>query len=286
MHPTAGYHDQATAKAHPFEIVKQSRDAYYAGVHFQTIQFQAAQAVIERLLAGAQKGEDAKSRVLRLQSRHQLFSQVYAIVKAYTERRVRFHGLDPRELGLERYFRPLVQRIADNIEPDTSAGEPPVLPVLNRYRPVSSTSGVDFFTTRPVKPVTRSHVNAVVMDSGWEGQAADILDACAAVECFARNDHMGLVIQYGYLDVDHDYTPDFVVRLTNGLQVVLEIKGYMFDADDRVNEKNQAATKWVAAVNNLGDFGRWDFLICHKVEQLPARLEALAKREIPVSLKA
>jgi type III restriction enzyme len=171
-------------------------------------QFQAAQAVIERLLAGAQRGEDAKSRVVRLQSRHQLFPQVYAIVKAYTERRVRFHGLDPRELGLERYFRPLVQRIADNIEPDTSAGEPPVLPVLNRYRPVSSTSGVDFFTTRPVKPVTRSHVNAVVMDSGWEGQAADILDACAAVECFARNDHMGLVIQYGYLDVDHDYTPD------------------------------------------------------------------------------
>jgi type III restriction enzyme len=238
MHPTAGYHDQATAKAHPFEIVKQSRDAYYAGVHFQTIQFQAAQAVIERLLAGAQKGEDAKSRVLRLQSRHQLFPQVYAIVKAYTERRVRFHAL------------------------------------------------VDFFTTRPLKPVTRSHVNAVVMDSGWEGQAADMLDACSAVECFARNDHMGLVSQYGYLDVDHDYTPDFVVRLTNSLQVVLEIKGYMFDADDRVNEKNQAATKWVAAVNNLGDFGTWDFLICHKVEQLPARLEALAKREILVSLKA
>ena len=77
------------------------------------------------------------------------------------------------------------------------------------------------------------------MDSGWEGQAADILDAWSVVECFARNDHMGLVIQYGYLDVDHDYTPDFVVRLTNGLQVVLEIKGYMFDADDRVNEKNQ-----------------------------------------------
>ena len=81
---------------------------------------------IERLLAGAAaSGTDAKVRVLRLQSRHQLFPQVYAIVKAYTERRVRFHGLDRRELGLERYFRPLVQRIADNIEPDTSAGEPP-----------------------------------------------------------------------------------------------------------------------------------------------------------------
>jgi len=280
MHPTAGYHDHATAKAHPFEIVKQSRDTYYAGVHFQTIQFQAAQAVIERLLAGAEKGQDAKARVLRLQSRHQLFPQVYSIVKAYTEQRIRFHGLDPREVGLERYFRPLVQRIADNIEPDTSAGEAPVLPVLNRYRPVSSTSGVDFFTTRPVKAVTRSHVNAVVMDSGWEGHAADILDACAAVECFARNDHMGLVIQYGYLDVDHDYTPDFVVRLTNALQVVVEVKGYMFDADDRVNEKNQAAKKWVAAVNNLGDFGTWEFLICHKVEQLPARLEELAKRAV------
>ncbi len=44
------------------------------------------------------------------------------------------------------------------------------------------------------------------------------------------------------------------------------------------NEKNQAAKKWAAAVNNLGDFGTWEFLICHKVEQLPARLEELAKR--------
>jgi hypothetical protein len=60
----------------------------------------------------------------------------------------------------------------------------------------------------------------------------------------------------------------------------------VFDADDRVNEKNQAAKKWVAAVNNPGDFGTWDSLICHKVEQLPARLEELAKREILVSLKA
>jgi type III restriction enzyme len=77
-----------------------------------------------------------------------------------------------------------------------------------------------------------------------------------------------------------NFTPDFVVRLNSGLQVVLEVKGYMFEADDRLNEKNQAAKKWVAAVNNLGDFGTWEFLICHKVEWLPARLEELAKRTI------
>lgn len=33
-----------------------------------------------------------------------------------------------------------------------------------------------------------------------------------------------------------------------------------------------AAKKWVAAANNLGDFGTREFLICHTVEQLPARL--------------
>ena len=37
---------------------------------------------------------------------------------------------------------------------------------------------------------------------------------------------------------------------------------------DRVNAKNAAAKKWVAAVNNSGRFGEWAFEICRSVEAL------------------
>ncbi len=42
----------------------------------------------------------------------------------------------------------IVERLRDAIHPDASAGEPPLLPILNRYRPVGKTSSVDFPTTR------------------------------------------------------------------------------------------------------------------------------------------
>ncbi len=70
------------------------------------------------------------------------------------------------------------------------------------------------------------------------------------------------------MGVDHDYEPDFIVRLTNGLTVVLEIKGYEVHNPEQVNSKHEAAKKWVRAVNNLGDFGKWDFLVCRDLNDL------------------
>jgi len=212
---------------------------------------------------------------MRLQSRHQLFPQVLAFVTEYVRKKVNLNGVDRRELGLEKYMRLVVERVRDAIYPDDTSGETPLLPILNRYRPAGTTSNVDFPTTRPVTPVDKSHINFVVQHSNWEAEAAQLLDASDIVQCFARNDHLGLLVPYEYLDLDYSYEPDFIVRLINEIHVVLEIKGYEVHNPEQINQKHNAAKKWCNAVNNLGDFGRWDFLVCRDLDLLIPRLNDL-----------
>ena len=80
---------------------------------------------------------------------------------------------------------------------------------------------------------------------------------------------------YDLYGLSHSYEPDFLVRLINDLTVVLEIKGYEVHEMEKTQHKHNAARRWVDAVNNLGDFGRWDFLVCRDVPTLPAALEKL-----------
>jgi type III restriction enzyme len=276
LQSTAGYMDSHHAGAVPFAFVKQDRDSYYSQVHFQSILFQITQMVVDDLLAPTIAGSGKKERVFRLRSRHQLFPQVFAIVQAFVRRKVDFNGVDPRELGLEKYTRLAVERVRDAIHPDDSAGEPPLLPILNRYRPVGSTSGVDFISTRTAVKTTKSHINSVVLHSGWEADAARLLDACDLVKWHARNDHLGLVIPYEFMGVSHDYEPDFLVRLINDVVLLLEIKGYEVHNPEQTNSKHNAARRWVMAVNNLGEFGRWDFLVCRDLDRLLPSLATLA----------
>jgi hypothetical protein len=70
-----------------------------------------------------------------------------------------------------------------------------------------------------------SHINQVVADTlQWEQSAAFHLEALALrglIKCYAKNDHLGLTIQYEYFGVPHNYEPDFVVRLKNGVTLLL-----------------------------------------------------------------
>jgi type III restriction enzyme len=267
LRPTAGYLDTQSGIV-PFDFVRQDRAAYYARTHFQGILFQITQKIIDDLLAPTMAKTDKKSRVFRLQSRHQLFPQVFSFVQAFVAKKVKFNGVDKRELGLEKYMTLIVERLRDAIMPDDSSGEPPLLPILNRYRPVGSTSGVDFPTTRPISTTTKSHINSVVLHSSWEAKAAKELDVSDLVKWYARNDHLGLAIKYEYFGIDHDYEPDFIVRLNNDLNLLLEIKGYEVHNPERTSAKHSAARKWTTAVNNQGEFGRWDFLVCRDLDLL------------------
>ena len=94
------------------------------------------------------------------------------------------------------------------------------------------------------------------------------------------------MIPYEYLSVDHSYEPDFIVKLANDLMLLLEIKGYEGHEQEKTNAKHQAAQRWVTAVNNLKDFGKWEFLVCRDVELLHSKIGELLGVEVAaVSLK-
>jgi type III restriction enzyme len=265
---TVGYLEGGSAQAGPVLFEPQDRTAFYGENHCQTIQFVIARLIVERLLGGPEG-----RREFRLRSRHELFPQVYRLVEEYVRRKVDFRGCDPSELGLEKYVRRIVERLAARIEPDHDQGEPPLLPILNRYQPLGSTAAVNFKTTRRCHPTQKSHLNQVVLDTAtWEASAVFRLENASSVRCYARNDELGLTIPYEYQGVDHGYEPDFLVQRTDALNVLLEIKGFE-DGQDRA--KHNAARRWVSAVNRWGQLGRWAFHLCRDPHLLERELSGL-----------
>lgn len=97
---------------------------------------------------------------------------------------------------------------------------------------------MDFWTAKAVFEVAKSHLNYVVADtSTWEQSAAYYIDTHPAVAAFVKNQGLGLGIPYLHDGDPHDYIPDFVIRLTNGVHLILETKGH----DPLEEVKSQAA---------------------------------------------
>jgi type III restriction enzyme len=140
---------------------------------------------------------------------------------------------------------------------------------LNRYKPIGSTESVHFKTVKPVQVTGASHLNFVACDTdSWEQAATFQLEKLAQediVFCYARNDRLEFNIPYELYGNPQVYEPDFIVRLGNALNVVLEIKGKPHDDTD---VKHQAARRWVATVNHWGRLGEWDFLVCREPQRL------------------
>jgi type III restriction enzyme len=277
--PRVGYEIGAPSLIGPGEFEEHNRQAYYESTHLQTIEFEMARQIVFALVGDAHHNPDPRGNPrLRLQSRHQLFPQVLRLVHAYVQRRVDFRGVDPRELGQEKYFQRAVERLLAAIQPDESQGEPPLMPILNRYKSIATTAEVDFKTTQPCFTTTFSHINLVAADTArWEQSAAFRLEAAAKqgiIECYARNSQLGFSIPYDFMGVSHHYEPDYLVRLQSGVTLILEIKGMETEQD---RAKHQAAERWVAAVNNWGKLGKWTFDVCKDPQMLGQELARLVR---------
>ena len=271
--PQVGMQIGLPSLAGGFESELQDRRAYYESTHLQTIEFEIAREVVRRLLGAA---DGARKRRVSV---HVLFPQAFRLVDEYVRTRVDLRGCDPRELGLDRYAGAIAERIFTAIRPDEGAGEPPLLPLLNRHRPVGDTSVVDFKTVKPCFATEKSHINVVAADTGsWEQAAAFALEASDLVVAYARNDHLDFVIPYEYNGIAHGYVPDFLVRLEDDLTVVLEIKGYETNED---RARHEAAARWTAAVNNWGKLGRWRFHVCRDPQRLSREVEGMAAALAP-----
>jgi type III restriction enzyme len=285
--PRVGFEIGVPSLAGPGEFEEQNRQAYYESTHLQTIEFEIARQIVSAFAGnGHQRQEGGAPKPL--QSRHQLFPQVLRLVHAYVQRRIDFRGVDPRELGQQKYLQRVVERLRDGIRPDDAHGEPPLMPILNRYKRTGTTADVDFKTTRPCFTTAHSHINLVAAHTArWEQSAAFWLEAAAKkglIKFYARIDQLGFAIPYDYQQVSHYYEPDYLVRLQNGITLVLEIKGMETDQD---RAKHEAAKRWVAAVNNWGKLGRWAFHVCRDPQVLEQELARAAHpvRDVDVPMQ-
>jgi type III restriction enzyme len=204
---------------------------------------------------------------------HALFPQMLQIVRRFVSEKVT--GGDPRDLLLSPYYGWLVERLREAIRPDAAGGESPEIAVYEQGRGDGSTAEVDFWTRVEPVNVTKSHVNAVVADTKvWEQSASAYLDRHPMVEAFVKNAGLGFAIPYVHNGEDHDYIPDFIVRLAGPehLHLVLETKGY----DPLKDVKAAAADRWVRAVNAEGSKGRWAYRIVSHPSQVPAAIDGVA----------
>jgi type III restriction enzyme len=65
--------------------------------------------------------------------------------------------------------------------------------------------------------------------------AAYVLDHDPHVAAWVKDDHLGFEIAYLFNGVRRKYRPDFLVRLTSGATLVVEVKGQ----DDQENQKKR-----------------------------------------------
>ncbi|HEX2230116.1 MAG TPA: hypothetical protein VHM64_23520 [Candidatus Binatia bacterium] len=100
-----------------------------------------------------------------MQGRRALFAQVLQIVQKYLSERVDYYGCHPAEVGLQVYAQRIVGTLIAAIAPDDATGEAPLLPRLNRYRPIGTTESVHFTTVKPVQATQASHLNLVAYDT-------------------------------------------------------------------------------------------------------------------------
>lgn len=165
---------------------------------------------------------------------------------------------------------------------ETLQGESPVKATLDVYNPSGSTNLVDFTTSKSILWKTdprKCHINWVVCDSHWEAEFCRVAEAHPRVLAYVKNQNLGLEVPYLMGSTPRKYLPDFIVQIDDGrrdpLNLIVEIKGYR--GEDAKEKANAIRTYWVPGVNNLGDYGRWDFVEFTQVFEIKAEFERLVE---------
>jgi len=68
----------------------------------------------------------------------------------------------------------------------------------------------------------------------------------------------------------HKFRPDYLIRLVNGRNLVVEIKGQDTPKD---KTKRRYLAEWIDAVNAHGGFGRWAWAVALSPDELPNAIQ-------------
>ena len=186
------------------------------------------------------------------------FHELVTIVEQWFTTKVRVLGRGEEYKKL-LYFadpRATVAHVARGLRVGGADSSQRVRPIFNYYNPSGSSRYVVGASTRETYPTRHSHVNRVVIDSGWEGEVAKILDDLAEddgpVEAWVKNAFLQFTVPYtDKTGRERDYEPDFIVRARTPsggkIHLVVEVTG---ERRDKVEKAWTMRERWLPAVNN------------------------------------
>jgi len=195
-----------------------------------------------------------------------LFPQLLQVVREWRETCLTCKdNAFPQMLLLVAFAHTAAEKIYQAIVTSTD-GARTLLPILRPYDTIGSTRYVDFDTARDVYRTNpeKSQVSHVVLDSGWEGKLAEVLEDLDEVIHYVKNFQLGFTIPYTLSGEEKSYLPDYIIRIDDGhgnedlLNLVLEVSGEA--RKDKAAKVETARNLWIPAINNHGGFGRWKFL--------------------------
>ncbi len=196
-----------------------------------------------------------------------LFGQLKRITKQWLDNHlVCKGGTYPAQLKYKMLADMACEKIAAGITRKFLEENRPVIVSLDPYNPTGSTRNVNFNTSKPLRWETdsrKSHINWVVLDSGWEGEFCRVVEKHPLVKAYVKNHNLGLEVPYRYGSETRRYLPDFIVQVDDGngaddlLHLIVEIKGYR--REDAKEKKSTMENYWIPGVNNIGKYGRWAF---------------------------
>ena len=173
-------------------------------------------------------------------------------------------GAYPAQLMYQELADMACSRITAAITLGGQGRDRPVRALLDPYNPTGSTLHVNFNTSQTSRWETsplKSHINWIILDSGWEGEFCRVAEAHERVISYVKNHSLGLEVPYPCGSEMRNYRPDFIVQIDDGnddpLNLVVEIKGYR--GEDAKEKKLAMDTRWIPGVNNLKSHGRWAF---------------------------
>ena len=191
-------------------------------------------------------------------------------------------GAHPAQVLMESLADTACGRITGAIMAAPACQDKPVQALLDPYNPTGSTMHVRFTTAKRTCWRTdprRCHVNRVVYDSQWEAEFCRVAEAHPRVRAYVKNHGLGFEIPYRFRGERRMYRPDFILLVEDGhgeedlLHLVAEVKGYR--QEDAKEKKNTMTTYWLPAVNQLADYGRWDFAEFRDAYEMEAEFDRL-----------
>jgi type III restriction enzyme len=253
--------------------VRVTLEEWRKGIRLQRVAFELARVLTS-------KWREDRGDVVPV---HCLFPQMLDAALRFIETRV--DAVDDRkkqEVAINPYFGKAVAMLLNAMEVvDIGGASQEKAVIAPGAAGVRSTRFVNFHTGKALHDAEKCHLNAAVFDFDWERQAGALLDQYGAVEAWVKNDRLGLVVPYRKEGVARKYLPDFVVRLTSGKMLLVEIKGQEGDA----KLKAAAAERWCKAVSNDGRFGKWSYHLCFGTKALEAVLEGKKEKKAELELE-